>query len=62
MPKTALRVAGCVFLLVGVLHALRVLCKAEITVNEFAVPTSWSTAGLIAAFLLSIWMFAASRK
>ena len=62
MQRIALRVAGCVFLAVGLLHSWRALKDIEVTIGEMLIPTAWSTIGLVIAFGLAIWMFYASLK
>ena len=59
--KTALNVAGVVFLIVAVVHLLRVLLKWQITVENFTVPGWYSLVGFLVAFSLSLWMFKSVR-
>ena len=59
--KTALNVAGVVFLLVAVLHLLRVFLRWQITVESFTVPGWYSLVGFLVAFSLSLWMFKSNR-
>ncbi|HTZ10949.1 MAG TPA: hypothetical protein VMD04_01020 [Candidatus Margulisiibacteriota bacterium] len=58
----ALKVAGVVFLLVALMHLLRLLLKMQIAVAGMHVRLIISLIGFVAALLLSIWMFAASKK
>ncbi len=55
--KTALNTAGIVFLVVSLLHLLRVIFKWEVVVAHFTVPSYYSVIGAIIAFSLSLWMF-----
>jgi F0F1-type ATP synthase membrane subunit a len=58
----ALRVAGVVFLLVAIMHLLRLLLKVQVSVGDINVRLSLSLVGFVAALLLAIWMFSASKK
>ena len=58
----ALRVAGAVFLLVAIMHLLRLLLKVQVSVGDINVRLSLSLIGFVAALLLAIWMFTASKK
>lgn len=55
--KTALNVAGTVFLLVSILHLTRVIFRWEVVIAQFTVPHYYSVIGAIVAFSLSLWMF-----
>lgn len=57
MEKMALLVAGIIFLVVAVMHFLRLIFKVEIKVNKYLVPQWLSLAGFIFALSVSIWMF-----
>ena len=58
----ALKVSGIIFLIVAILHLARLLCKVEVTVAGTPVRLVASLVGFVAAFLLAIWMFTASKK
>ena len=62
MQKTALKVAGFLFLLVALLHFVRVFGNVAVSVGQTAIPVyaSWIGGGI--SLLLSIWMFTASEK
>ena len=62
MPKTALKVAGSIFLLVALLHFARAFWSVAISVGQIFIPVyaSWIGGGL--CVLLSAWMFIASKK
>jgi uncharacterized membrane protein YecN with MAPEG domain len=58
----ALWVAGIIFLIVAIMHLLRLILKVEITISGHALPMSASYWGIGIALLLSIWMFKAARN
>jgi hypothetical protein len=53
----ALKVAGIIFLLMSIMHLLRLLLKIEVTMAGFTVPLWFSVFGFLIALLLSLWMF-----
>jgi hypothetical protein len=57
MKGTALKVAGVIFLLVSVMHLLRVILKFEVIMAGFTLPIWFSIFGFIFSLLLSLWMF-----
>ena len=59
--KTALNVAGTIFLIVAILHLLRVIFKWDVVIAQFTVPHYYSMIGAIVAFSLSLWMFKSVR-
>ncbi len=61
MKNAALYVAGIIFLLIAVLHLVRLFYKIEVVAGGFVLPLWFSVAGLLLATLLSYWMFRASR-
>ena len=58
----ALKVAGVVFLLVAVMHLLRLLLKIQITMSGHHVRMLLSLIGFAVALVMAIWMFASSKK
>ena len=56
-----LRVAGTVFLLVAVMHFVRLLLKVEVIVGRFTVPLFYSGIGLTIALLLSYLSFKSAK-
>ena len=59
----ALRIAGLVFVLIALLHALRLYYQWPVLVGTYLAPMQLSMIGLGFAILLALWMFvAASRK
>ncbi len=55
--KAALNVAGVVFLLVSILHLVRVIFGWEVVIAHFTVPHFYSGIAAVIAFSLSLWMF-----
>ena len=55
--KTALNIAGVIFLLVAILHLVRSIFHVSVVVGSFSVPSSYSIVAAVVAFLLSLWMF-----
>lgn len=62
MPKTALKVAGAVFLLVALLHLSRLAFKFNLIIGDSIVPVWINGAGFLVALGLSFWMFKAEKK
>ena len=58
----ALKAAGTVFLLVSVMHLLRVLLKFELIVAGYSVPVWLNLAGFVLSLLLSLWMFKSAKE
>ena len=58
----ALRVGGIVFLLVAIMHFLRLLWKVQIIISGVHVRLLLSLIGFVVALLLAIWMLAAAAK
>ena len=59
--KTALNVAGIIFLVIAVMHLLRTIFKWQALINGHAVPVSASLVAFALFFLLSLWMFKSNR-
>ena len=57
MKDTALKVSGVIFLLVSVMHLLRVILKLDLIIAGVVVPIWVSIFGFVAPLLLSLWMF-----
>ena len=57
MERLALFTAGIVFLLVAIMHLLRVVFKIEVKLRTFTVPLWLSGVGFIFALSLAVWMF-----
>lgn len=60
--NVALTIAGIIFLLVALLHLLRVVTGFEIVIGGKTIPLWPSIGGLIVGGLLAIWMFLAARR
>jgi len=58
----ALIVAGAVFIIVAIVHLVRLIVKLHITVGQWEVPMSISMVGLILAGVLGMWMFISAAK
>jgi hypothetical protein len=57
----ALMAAGVIFILVSLLHLVRLITKFEVTVAKKPIPLWANIIGLLAAGFLAFWMFAAAR-
>ena len=57
MHDAALIVAGIIFLVIFVLHLLRLILKVEVKIGSGIIPLWLSVPGLIVSLLLSLWMF-----
>ncbi len=57
MKDAALKVAGVIFLLVSIMHLLRIILKFEVIIAGFVLPMWFSMFGFIIPLLLSLWMF-----
>ena len=55
--KMALRVAAIAFLLVSVMHFLRLINKVEVVVAGITAPLWISGLAAVITLLLAIWMF-----
>lgn len=62
MQKAALRTAGCLFLFVALLHAVRAFARITVFVGQTPIPVSLSWIGAATLFLLAAWMFIASKR
>ena len=58
----ALRVAGVVFLIVAIMHLLRLLLKVQVSVGGVHLRMYLSLFGFLMSLILAIWMFTASKK
>jgi len=59
--NVALIVAGVIFVLVAMLHLVRLITKFEVTVAKKVLPLWVNVIGLLVAGLLALWMFAVAR-
>ncbi len=58
----SLIVAGAIFIIVAILHLVRLIVKLHITVGQWEVPMFISMVGLILAGVLGMWMFISAAK
>ncbi len=58
----ALKAAGVIFLLVAIMHLLRVLFKVRLSVAGHPVQMYVSWIGFLVALLMGIWMYVASKR
>lgn len=59
--KIASRVAGFIFAIIAIAHLVRLVLSVQITINGVVIPQVVSTVGFIIAFVMSVWMFLASK-
>lgn len=62
MQKIALQAAGVIFLVVSILHLLRVIFKVPLQIGQIQVSLEASLTGFLVTLLLSVWMFVSSKK
>ena len=60
--ELALRVAGTIFVVVAIMHFLRLLKKIDIVMGSSHVPMVLSLLAFIGATIMALWMFAAANK
>ena len=56
MEKIALKIGGAVFVLVAVLHVLRIVMKVPVMIGSMDVPIGASVLWAVIAFALGLWM------
>lgn len=61
MQKKALRAAGWIFLVVALMHAVRVLFHMGMTLGSFVIPQFASMIAVVVGICLAAWMFYAAR-
>lgn len=59
--KLALKVAGGIFLVIALLHLVRLVMKVQVTIAHFPVPFWVSTIGFLLAIGLALGMFMAMK-
>ncbi len=52
----ALWTAAIIFLLVSILHAMRLILRTKVTIGRFVIPLWLSGLGLLVGLSLAIWM------
>ena len=60
MEKTALKVSGVVFLVVAVLHVVRIAMKLPVIVGHSHIPLRASAVAAVLTLALAVWMFKAA--
>ena len=55
--KKALRTAGWVFLIMALFHAIRLLLRVRVTIQDFTIPQSASIVAIVVLIVLAGWMF-----
>ncbi len=58
----ALKAAGIVFLLVAIMHLVRLLYRVRILIGGHRMPMFPSWIGFVVALGLGLWMYAASKE
>lgn len=62
MKDLVLKICAMIFLLVGLLHLLRLILKINVVIGSTPVPLWMSAVGFVVPFLLSIWIFSLSGR
>jgi hypothetical protein len=62
MKNIALKVAGVLFLLVAVLHAVRLFFRTTVLVGGTEISLTVSVIGSLVLFFLAVWMFLAAKQ
>ena len=62
MKELALRIFAVIFLLVSLLHLMRLILKVPLVVGSCSIPMYTSAFGFIIAFLLGIWGLSLAKK
>lgn len=53
----ALKVAGVLFLLLAIIHGIRLIFRTKVTISNLEVPLWLSAIAVVVALLFSWWMF-----
>jgi hypothetical protein len=56
-PKTGLRVASAFFGIFAIVHLLRLINQAQVTIGTLTIPMSISWIALIVAAILCVWLW-----
>jgi hypothetical protein len=56
MEKIALKVAGIIFLLMGIAHGVRVINNVPVTIGQTNVPVGASILFAVIGLVLGLWM------
>jgi hypothetical protein len=57
MPRTAMSIAGWIFLLIGLLHLVHIVYDLEFKIAGYAMPLGFNVAGSLVFLLLALLMF-----
>lgn len=52
----ALKVAAIIFLLVSVVHVVRLIFRIKVTIGNFVVPLGFNTVGILISASRALWM------
>ena len=61
MKKTALQLAGIIFLIIDILHLLRLWFAVRVSIGGWDVPPSVSIIGFAVALALSVFIFKSNQ-
>lgn len=61
MKNRALRVAGIIFLMMGLLQGVRLLLGIQVTISGHEAPLALSAVAASVLLALAVWMFRAAR-
>lgn len=62
MKNMALRIAGSIFGIVGILHLIRIITAAEVLMGGWKLPVWINWMGLFGAIFMCIWLWRLSLK
>lgn len=57
-----LRVAGTIFLLVSILHLLRLITRASVVIGDLQIPVFTSVGGVLITGALGVWLWRLSQS
>ena len=61
MKDRALRAAGSIFLVIGILQLARFLLRVQVVAGGYEIPVVASAVAATVLFALAVWMFEVSR-
>jgi len=61
MKDLALLIAGVIFIIVSLLHLVRMIFKLEVKMGGFTMPQWVSIFGFVAPMLFALWIFSLLR-
>jgi hypothetical protein len=62
MKNSALVIAGLIFSVMAIMHALRYVKKWEVIFEHYTIPQLWSVYAAIFTAALAVWMFTAATR